>query len=212
MQKLRFALVRLKLRLFGVWWRLKYTFFREGMPKNKDGKVYLNLGCGDYTSDEFINMDAIPFRKTHLVADIQNLYMFPSGSVDLIYASHVLEHIPRKNLERTLREWHRVLKPSGILRCGVPDFDGLVEIYHRSGNEVESIVNQLLGQDGEYDDHHTIWNRVYAERLLADVGFTTVRAWDPKTAEHHAFKDKTSRVFTDRAGSVPISLNLEAVK
>jgi SAM-dependent methyltransferase len=138
MQKLRRTLVRLKLRLFGVWWRIKYALFRERMPRNKDGKVYLNLGCGDYTSDEFINMDAVPFRKTHLVADIQRLYMFPSGSVDLIYASHVLEHIPRRNLERTLREWYRVLKPGGILRCGVPDFDGLVEIYHRSGSEVES--------------------------------------------------------------------------
>jgi hypothetical protein len=30
--------------------------------------------------------------------------------------------------------------------------------------------------------------------------------------EHHAFKDKTSRVFVDQAGAVPISLNFEAVK
>lgn len=212
MDRFRRILIRFKLRLLSVWWRIKYSFFREDLPKNKDGKVCLNLGCGDYTSGEFINMDALPFRRTHLVGDIQNLSMFPSCSVDLVYASHVMEHIPRNTLEHTLREWYRVLKPGGMLRFGVPDFDGLIEIYHRSGNDTKSIVNQLMGQDGEYDDHHTIWNRAYAQELLTRVGFSTVQAWDPKTVEHHAFKDKTSRVFTDEVGTVSISLNLEAMK
>lgn len=212
MRALRPRLIRFKFFLLGLVWRIKYTLFREALPKNKEGKVYLNLGCGDYTGDEFINMDAVPFKKTHIVHDIQDLSMFPTESVDLIYASHVIEHIPRNNLEQTLREWYRVLRPCGVLRFGVPDFDGLIEIYHRSGNDTKSIVNQLLGQDGEYDDHHTIWNRAYAEDILKRVGFVAVQAWDPKTVENHSFKDKTSRTFTDSAGTVSISLNLEAIK
>jgi len=205
-------LIALKLYLLGVLWRVKYSMFRETMPKNKDGKVYLNLGCGDRSGPEFINMDAVSFAHTHIVGNILDLRRFPSQSVDLIYASHVMEHIPRNRLEATLREWNRVLKLGGILRFGVPDFDGLIEIYRRSGNNTESIVNQLLGQDGEYDDHHTIWNRAYADQVLSRAGFSHVRPWDPKTVDNHGFKDKTSRVFTDATGTVLISLNLEAVK
>lgn len=212
MHSLRTRLIAFKLYLLGVVWRIKYTLFREAMPKNKDGKVYLNLGSGDRSGPEFINMDAVPSAHTHIRGTILDLHMFPSNSVDLIYASHVIEHIPRSRLEDTLREWHRVLTPGGTLRFGVPDFDGLIEIYRRSGNDTESIVNQLLGQDGEYDDHHTIWNRAYAEQVLSRAGFTDVRTWDPKTADHHSFKDKTSRTYADEAGTVSISLNLEATK
>ncbi|MFZ1987930.1 MAG: methyltransferase domain-containing protein [Minisyncoccia bacterium] len=198
--------------LLASLWRLKYAFARESFPKNAGGKTYLNLGAGDTVSKEFVNIDAVPFRRTHLIADIQNLYMFPDNSVDMVYGSHVAEHIPRGRLLGALREWNRVLKPGGVLRLGVPNFDSLVEIYHRSGNEVGSIVNQLLGQDGEYDDHHTIWNEAFAKKMLTDAGFTGIRSWNPATASHHEFRDKTNRVFTDEQGSVSISLNIEAVK
>lgn len=212
MHALRSRIAALKFFLLGLVWRIKYSLVPERMPRNKDGKVYLNLGCGEYTDVEFINMDAVPFRKTHIVGDIQNLGMFPTGSVDMMYASHVIEHVPRGNLTKTLREWHRVLKPGGVLRFGVPDFDALIQMYQRSGNDVESIVNQLLGQDGEYDDHHTIWNRAYAEKILREAGFREVREWEPGEAEHHNFTDKTNRAFKIEGERIPISLNLEAIK
>lgn len=212
MHPFRLRLIRFKLFLLRLFWRLKYSFFREKLPRNKDGKVYLNVGSGANTSPEFINIDAIPFPKTHLVADIQNLSTFPSESVDMIYASHVLEHIPRGKLEQTLLEWNRVLKRGGVLRFGVPDFDSLIAIYKESGNNVEKIVSQLMGEDGEYDDHHTIWNRSFAEKVLRKTGFGEVREWDPKTADRHAFNDKTSRFYEEGGKSIAISLNLEAVK
>ncbi len=204
--------IGLKIWILQKLWTLKYLFLREKLPVNKDGKVYVNLGCGVNTGPEFINVDAVPQQKTHFIADIQRLFMFPDNSVDLIYASHVIEHIPRNHLERTIREWFRALKPGGVLRFGVPDFDALIEMYRRSGNDTESIVNQLLGQDGEYDDHHTIWNSAYAKNLLERIGFRNVRSWDPKTADHHDFHDKTNRAFSTPEGDLPISLNIEATK
>lgn len=203
-----------KIWILQQLWRLKYIFLREKLPTNADGKVYVNLGCGVNTSSEFINVDAVPQQKTHFIADIQKLFMFPDNSVDLIYASHVIEHLPRTHLERTLKEWLRALKPGGVLRFGVPNFDALIEMYKRSGNDVQSIVNQLLGQDGEYDDHHTIWNRAYAEKLLTSLGFEDVREWNPDTVEHHDFHDKTNRKYdtNDGAPPIPFSLNLEAAK
>ncbi|MES2437246.1 MAG: methyltransferase domain-containing protein [Patescibacteria group bacterium] len=182
------------------------------LPKNADGKVYVNLGAGINTSEEYINVDAIYLPHIHHIANIQDLGMLPNNSVDLLYASHVVEHLPRKNLKKTLLEWKRVLKPGGILRFGVPNFDALVEVYTLSGKNTESIVNQLLGQDGEYDDHHTIWNEAYARSLLKELGYKDVSLWDYTKVEHRDFDDKASRVMKAGGKDILISLNIQAVK
>lgn len=208
---LKTLLIRIKLWLLSLLWRVKYRLFPERLPINSDGKVYLHLGAGNKASPEFINIDAVPFKHTHHVQDISDLSRFPSGSVDMIYASHVIEHLPRKKLVSILSEWRRVLKAGGVLRFGVPDFDRLIEMYQASDNDVESVVNQLMGQDSEYDDHHSIWNRAYAESILKRAGFSEVRAWDPESVDHHEFTDKTNRAYEIGGRKIPFSLNLEAV-
>lgn len=195
-----------------AFWRLKYTFTRPAYPKNADGKVYVNIGCGVNTGPEFINVDAVPQAKTHIIADAARLPMFADNSVDMVYASHVIEHFPRGAVSGALKEWFRILKPGGVLRFGVPDFDQLIKMYQKSGNDIDAIVNQLMGQDGEYDDHHSIWNEAYAKKLLASVGFGEVRSWNPATADHHSFSDKTEREYDIAGEKIPFSLNLEAVK
>lgn len=204
--------VKTKSALKQFWYRLKYLFFRPAYPRTSDGSVYVNIGCGVNTGPEFINVDAVPQAKTHIIADARRLPMFANNSVDLIYASHVIEHFPRSQVKSTLAEWLRILKPGGVLRFGVPDFDQLIRIYQKSGNDIDSIVNQLMGQDGEWDDHHTIWNRAYAEKILKEVGYAHVRAWDYTKADHHDFTDKTSRMYEAGGEKIPFSLNLEAVK
>ncbi len=138
--------VILKRKAMMPVWRLKYALFKSKIPKNADGKVYINLGSGNYTSPEFLNIDAVPFKHTHKLGEIQDLSDFPSNSADMIYASHVIEHLPRSQVISTFKEWHRVLKPGGFLRFGVPHFDRLIEIYNFSNKKIESIESQLLGQ------------------------------------------------------------------
>ncbi len=207
-------IIVLKRRAVRPLWRLKYAISRPEMPTNADGKVYINIGSGNYTSPEFINIDAVPFRHTHIVGDIIDLSDFPSNSADMIYASHVIEHIPRGELVASFKEWHRVLKPGGFLRFGVPDFDRLVEIYNASNKMPESIEGQLLGQgQSGYDDHHTIWNFEYAQRILHAAGFKgEIRRWNANNAPHHSFTDKSNRVTNVGGKVIPISLNIEAFK
>jgi predicted SAM-dependent methyltransferase len=174
--------------------------------------VYVNLGAGRNTSGEFINIDTRPLPHTHHIHGVEELPMFNDESVDLLYASHLLEHVEREKLDKTLEEWHRVLKYGGILRFGVPDFDSLIEVYRLSGNNVESVVNQIMGAGAPYDDHHTIWNFDYAEAVLKRVGFREVRRWTPETVDHHDFIDKTMRTVHISGREIPISLNVEAVK
>ncbi len=197
--------------------RRRALFFRRWMkvpviPTNKEGKVFLNVGCGFDSGPEFINVDVLPLPHIHYVRNISDLSMFPNESVDLLYASHVFEHIPRPNLDSTLKEWRRVLKRGGTLRLSVPDFDNLVTAYINEGRQVDLVRDNVLGQEPPYDNHYTLWNEAKMNEVLEGAGFTNIRRWIPETAAHHSFKDRSSRKIKAGDSEVLVSLNVEADK
>jgi len=172
----------------------------------------VNLGCGEQSGPEYINVDIVPSPHIHYVHDIKVLDMFDSESVDLLYASHVMEHIPRHELDAVIAEWRRVLKPGGVLRISVPDFDNLLKIYSASGNDINSIVAQLLGQEPPYNNHYSVWNWEFIKKFFIDRGFSDVRRWDPKTAQHYSMHDRAERTLSAGGVLIPLSLNVEAIK
>ncbi len=189
---------------------MKRTIKAPALPKNPDGKVYVNVGCGNDSGPEFTNVDVLTFPNIHYVHDIMDLSMFSSKSVDLLYASHVVEHIPREKLQQTLLEWKRVLKPGGTFRFSVPDFDKLIAIYQGNGSIVDVVRDQVLGQKPPYDNHYTLWNEAYARTFLGDLGFVDIRLWSPDTVDHHNFSDRSSRAISVQGVPVPLSLNIQA--
>jgi ubiquinone/menaquinone biosynthesis C-methylase UbiE len=54
---------------------------------------------------------------------------FETNNVDFIYSSHTLEHIWPDRLSFVLGEFHRVLKPDGVLRVCVPDMKKAISAY-----------------------------------------------------------------------------------
>lgn len=78
----------------------------------------LNLGCGDRLLDGWENVDFY-YPKADRKVD---LFTFPwpweTSSVDAVAMSHFLEHVP--DLDRTILEVHRILKPNGEFRVTVP--------------------------------------------------------------------------------------------
>lgn len=191
----------------------KRTFIAPKIPKNADGKVFVNLGCGNNSGREFTNVDVLKFPNIHHIHEIEKLPMFADNSVDMVYGSHVVEHIPMERLMAALTEWKRVLKPGGIFRFSVPDFDQIIKIYEGNNRDVKSVRDQILGQKPPYDNHYSVWNRKFGEEILTKAGFTNIRTWSPETADHHDFKDRSSRALDTTSGSkIPVSLNLEAEK
>jgi len=119
----------------------------------------LNLGCGARTCPrpEVINIDWSPYlwlkrnpvlrhvaplvlrgeqlqrfkavSTNILVHDLRKPLPFPNDSVDAVYHSHVLEHFDRDVAEVFLLEIKRVLRPGGIHRIVVPDFEKLCRSY-----------------------------------------------------------------------------------
>ena len=54
---------------------------------------------------------------------------FDSNSVDIVYHSHLLEHLDRDVAKQFLLEVKRVLKPGGIQRIGIPDLERACKAY-----------------------------------------------------------------------------------
>jgi SAM-dependent methyltransferase len=121
--------------------------------------LILNLGCGTRTAthpdvlnvDWSLNIRIKKSRLLHLAVsplldarrrsrldqmagrllahDLSKGIPFASDSVDIVYHSHVLEHLDRPLGRQFLAETRRVLKPGGICRIVVPDFEFLCRAY-----------------------------------------------------------------------------------
>ena len=85
--------------------------------------IKLDLGAGAISPEGFTPL-----------GNVNGTSIFPlpyaDGSVDVIRASHVLEHFPHRQIVgRHQAEWVRALKPGGVLQIAVPDFKVIAERY-----------------------------------------------------------------------------------
>ncbi len=205
--------VVLRRRARRRWFALRRRFVAPALPVAADGKVRIHLGCGEIAAAGFINVDTRPAPHVHYVRDVTDLSLFADNGADLIYASHVLEHVPHPGLRETLWEWRRVLRPGGILRLSVPDFDQIVHIYQSCDRDMTSVLAVLMGgQEERSNTHHTVFNRAYLEEKLREAGFEEIRPWRPEEVKDHDFEDWASRPLERSGRRFEVSLNLEAVK
>lgn len=81
----------------------------------------LHIGPGRDNLPGFETLSILPGPRIDHVADASKTLPFPDNTFDLIYASHVIEHIPWYETVNTLREWHRVLWRGGALEVWTVD-------------------------------------------------------------------------------------------
>ena len=156
---------------------LKWLLFKTGV-----------LSCRQYE---------IEWPKNILWQDASKRLAYGSGSVDKIYSSHFLEHLPYDKALGVLRECRRVLKPGGIFRLVVPDL-----LYHAKKYVEET--ERLLAADSEMmrDPHDKFLYSVFGKYLTGArsahcymYDWPTLKILLPEIG----FKEVTRRTFQDSA-------------
>jgi predicted SAM-dependent methyltransferase len=93
---------------------------------------YLNLGCGNRYHPAWVNMDLHPRGRGVPIYDLAQGIPMDDSSFDVVYHSHVLEHIPSLAALPFIQECCRVLRPGGILRVVVPDLERICQSIFRN--------------------------------------------------------------------------------
>lgn len=92
---------------------------------------FINLGCGSIYIDapDWLNLDFNPVFPGVRTANLLKRLPLPSEDAELIYSSHFVEHIPKGDVRAFMRECYRVLRPNGLLRLVLPDFEEMARTY-----------------------------------------------------------------------------------
>ena len=157
--------------------------------KDSNNSLKLHVGCGDRHFEDYINIDCRKTRATDLVCDIKNL-PYPDNSVELIETYHVIEHIPRHDLPKALKEWYRIIVQGGKLIIECPNFDEAVKEYIE-GNE-KRVYNIFGLQRFPGDTHQFGYNFKRLKKLLKEAGFKNIKEREPQ--DYHSKDEPCLRV------------------
>ena len=165
----------------------------------------LEIGPGLERIPGFETLDIKPSSNVDYVFDCTKKLPFKDQTFKIIYASHVLEHIPWYQLEKVLKEWLRILKPGGCLELWVPDAVKICKAFV----DAELNNNNYIDMDGWYkfnpdkdpcmwasgriftygdgtgDPNNPNWHRAllssrYLTSLMHKVGLSDIRKLDHK--------------------------------
>lgn len=146
----------------------------EGTRISPTWETLNSLGTADYKAEW--GTDPLPFPDDHFY---------------LVYASHVLEHIPWFKTITALKEVHRILEPMGHIEIWVPNFKYLVSCYlnripgddWRHENPHDDPMLWLNGRLftyggplglGDPNWHRTVFDQAYLRQCLEEAGFHSI--------------------------------------
>jgi predicted SAM-dependent methyltransferase len=174
----------------------------------------LHLGCGEKHIEGYVNIDVRYLPGVDEVCNVMHLRQYETNSVDVIYASHVLEHFSRWDYMNVLNRWYNILKPNGILRICVPDFE-IISKYYVETKKLRDISGMLYGgQDYPENKHHWCWDFETLSHELKELGFKNVYRYDWRLTEHSHIDDFSQSYLPhkDKENGRLFSLNIEAIK
>ncbi|MCP9886998.1 methyltransferase domain-containing protein [Cyanobium sp. ATX 6A2] len=174
------------LKIKSIQTRIKVSsILRRTAPIRLEIGAGNKVGAGGWiTLDRSLGCD--------LTWDLRAGLPFPNNSLDSIYSSHVLEHIPFDDLRRLLRKCHRALKPGGDFSVCVPNARRYMEAYLAGKNllEVEKAYTPGLSNTGSLIDqvnyiaymgrgeHAYMFDQENLINIMRSAGFSKCRLRD----------------------------------
>jgi predicted SAM-dependent methyltransferase len=152
--------------------------------------------------------DIAPGPGVDHVGRCSDLGRFADGAVEMIYASHVLEHVGFTEAQATLKEWFRVLAPGGMVMISVPDLEILsrmLAVPTLTFDQKFEIMKMMFGgQENEHGFHRTGFFPDLLARYVARAGFVQIQ----RVPSFDLFDDFSRHRYME----IPISLNIRALK
>jgi len=171
----------------------------------------VQYGCGLCCPPGWVNYDASPtlrlqkipflgrwithgrvhFPKEVKYGDIVKGLPVKKDSCDMVYCSHVLEHLSLNDLRTALKNTYQILNDGGVFRLVLPDFEFCIREYvddksdgsllkffrdtdlgltHRSRGVLAAMLSNFANSR-----HFWMWDYKGLARELNDVGFKKVR-------------------------------------
>jgi SAM-dependent methyltransferase len=128
----------------------------EALPSAEGFRYVLNVGSGPRTNRHLhpifsgaqwreTRLDVDPAARPDLVGSIVNLGgIVPTGAVDAIWSSHILEHLYHHEVPLALAEYHRVLKSDGFALITSPDLEIVTSLLLQHGLD-HVVYNSPMG-------------------------------------------------------------------
>jgi len=185
----------------------------------------VQYGCGFSAPVSWRNFDGSPtlrFERFPLLGRLytKNAQRFPEnveygdivkglpvadGSCQLVYSSHILEHLSLEDLRTALRNTYRMLVGGGTFRVVLPDLEYMIGAYLRDSSDTAAVTfvrETALGREqrrrtlpafvAEWlgsGQHLWMWDFKSLRRELEDAGFVEIRRAQFGDAKDPAFAD-----------------------
>jgi len=174
----------------------------------------LNVGCGTVYHPDWVNADLVPAASGIMRLDVTDSWPFEAETFDVVYSSHVLEHLYPEQASHFMSEARRVLRPGGTIRLAVPDLEriargylrSLAEARRRRNAEAEAnydwMVLELLDQmvrrcpGGKMAEFLFRWDLPNEPFILERIGLEAKRFFDEKDA----FREVVRQIHIHRSG------------
>ena len=153
-------------------------------------RVLFKLNLVNEEQNNYINYSSE--NKIELL-DATKKFPFKDSSIDVIYSSHMMEHLHRDDAINFIKECYRVLRPKGILRLVMPDLRININSYLNS-NDADKFIEDLLIQppktksitdlaklyfSGGFREHQWMYDEKSLIKLLLSCSFKYVIALPP---------------------------------
>ncbi|MEW5946700.1 MAG: methyltransferase domain-containing protein [bacterium] len=145
--------------------------------------VKLHIGCGDVYLDGWVNIDS-ESGSADLTHDMREPLPYDDNSVDFIYNEHFIEHVGFEDGLKVMTDFHRVLKPGGVVRVATLDLDYVMKKYFflwkrqdwikRYGHQWIKTRAEMMNVVFRHWGHQYLYNGEELERRLRESGFEAV--------------------------------------
>jgi 2-polyprenyl-3-methyl-5-hydroxy-6-metoxy-1,4-benzoquinol methylase len=156
----------------------------------------LEIGPNKARLPGFETLDAVKGPLVDHVADCRKT-PFKAETFDLVYSSHVLEHVEWYDVESTVAEWARILKPGGTLEVHTVDAHRILKAWI------------TLEETGEWTGPDPVWrsNMTRSDPYLFAVGRVLNWAKDGSIHQYHRalITPNYLRQCFERAGLVDLA-------